>query len=61
MSWFIDNNPENDESHAQTRYNQQLEYEEITGLNKKDTVMTLIAGGLIGALIVLLFTFIVSV
>ena len=33
----------------------------FTGLNKKDTVMTLIAGGLIGALIVLLFTFIVSV
>ena len=44
MSWFIDRNPENDESHAQTRCNQQFEYEEITGLNKKDTVMTLLAG-----------------
>ena len=61
MNWFVDVKPENDESHAKTRYEQQSKFEKITGLNKKDTVMTLIAGGLIGALIVLLFTFIISV
>ena len=38
MNWFVDVKPENDESHAKTRYEQQSKFEKITGLNKKDTV-----------------------
>ena len=36
MNWFVDIKPENDESHAKTRYEQQSKFEKITGQSKEN-------------------------
>ena len=48
MNWFIDIKPENDESHAKTRYEQQSKFEKITGQSKENAKKDLIAVWLFG-------------
>lgn len=48
MSWFVDIKPENDESHAKTRYEQQSKFEKITGQSKENAKKDLIAVWLFG-------------
>ncbi|HOC41299.1 MAG TPA: hypothetical protein PKK38_07940 [Bacteroidales bacterium] len=48
MNWFVDIKPENDESHAKTRYEQQSKFEKITGQSKENAKKDLIAVWLFG-------------
>ena len=48
MNWFVDVKPENDESHAKTRYEQQSKFEKITGQSKENAKKDLIAVWLFG-------------
>lgn len=48
MNWFVDVKPENDESHAKTRYEQQSKFEKITGQSKENAKRDLIAVWLFG-------------
>ena len=48
MNRFMDVKPENDESHAKTRYEQQSKFEKITGQSRENAKRDLIAVWLFG-------------